>query len=57
MKIKMSNFRNSMLGRFQSMDAFGEPVTHNYRGQNTHQTVPGALLTFLIKGFLLVYAT
>ena len=46
-----------MLGRFlKRQDAFGEPVTINYRGEATYNTMWGAFWTIVEKVFILVVA-
>ena len=45
---------HTILQKFKSLDGFGEQVTVNYRGENTYQTVPGAVLTLMT--FMLVTA-
>ena len=32
---------------FTSLDGFGEPITVNYKGKSTYQTVPGAILSLI----------
>ena len=39
-----------------SLDVFGEPVSVNFKGETNFKTLPGALLSVLIKSFLLVFA-
>ena len=41
----------------KSYDAFGEPIRLNYDGEATYKTVLGSLVTFTIKGFILLVAT
>ena len=40
---------------FVSIDAFGDPVSLNYRGETSYKTAIGALFTLAIKSFMLVY--
>ena len=43
-------------GKFvTSLDAFGEPVSLNYNGETRFKTKVGAIVSILIKSFLLVY--
>ena len=39
-----------------SFDAFGEPVSINYKGDSTYKTCLGALFTICLKSFVLVFA-
>ena len=41
---------------FVSFDAFGEPISVNYKGETSHKTAVGALFTLAIKSFLLIFA-
>ena len=41
---------------FVSFDAFGEPISVNYKGETSHKTAVGALFTMAIKSFLLIFA-
>ena len=41
---------------FVSFDAFGEPISVNYRGETSHKTTVGALFTLVIKSFLTIFA-
>ena len=38
-----------------SLDAFGEPVTLNYRGSSTFKTGLGAFFTIALRAFILSY--
>ena len=38
-----------------SLDAFGEPVTLNYRGKSTYKTGLGAFFTICLRAFILTY--
>ena len=38
-----------------SLDAFGKPVTLNYRGESTFKTGVGAFLTIVLRAFILSY--
>ena len=38
-----------------SLDAFGEPVTLNYRGESTFKTAVGAFFTISLRVFILSY--
>ena len=38
-----------------SFDAFGEPISVNYKGETFYKTALGALCTIVIKSFILVY--
>ena len=42
---------------FISFDSFGEPVALNYKGNSSHQTAIGALLSIAIKIFMLIICT
>ena len=39
-----------------SLDAFGEPISINYKGDSTYKTCLGALFTIGLKLFVLVFA-
>ena len=43
-------------GYFKSLDAFGEPVSLNYSGSSSYQTMAGALVTLIIRCFMIVYS-
>ena len=43
-------------GLLRRQDAFGEPVTINYRGDKTFTTMLGAVVSFVEKVFILVVA-
>ena len=43
-------------GLLRKQDAFGEPVTINYRGDTTFTTMLGAIVSFVEKVFILVVA-
>ena len=38
-----------------SLDAFGEPVTLNYKGSSTFKTGIGAFFTISLRAFILSY--
>ena len=38
-----------------SLDAFGEPVTLNYRGESTFKTGLGSFFTIGLRAFILTY--
>ena len=38
-----------------SLDAFGEPVTLNYRGDSTFKTGIGAFFTIILRTFIFGY--
>ena len=38
-----------------SLDAFGEPVTLNYRGESTFKTGVGAFFTIILRAFIFTY--
>ena len=38
-----------------SFDAFGEPISVNYKGDTSYKTALGALCTIVIKTFILVF--
>ena len=38
-----------------SLDAFGEPVTLNYRGESSFKTGIGAFFTIILRAFILSY--
>ena len=38
-----------------SFDAFGEPITLNYKGSSTYKTGVGAFFTIGIRVFILTY--
>ena len=38
-----------------SLDAFGEPVTLNYKGESTFKTGVGAFFTIVLRAFILSY--
>ena len=40
---------------FVSQDAFGEPVSLNYKGETSYKTGWGAFVTVLIQSFMLVF--
>ena len=42
-------------GYFKSLDAFGEPVSLNYSGNSSYKTMAGALVTLIIRCFMIVY--
>ena len=48
---------NSIYRFLLSFDAFGEPISVNYKGEKSYKTGLGALFTIAIKGFLLLYLT
>ena len=39
----------------KSWDDYGQPVTFNYKGDETFQTMPGALVSLAVKGILLLF--
>ena len=39
-----------------SLDAFGEPISINYKGDSTYKTCLGAIFTIGLKSFVLFYA-
>ena len=41
----------------KAQDVFGEPVTLNYNGESSYKTLLGALVTLILKSFILVFAT
>ena len=41
---------------FTSFDTFGEPVSLNFKGDDTYRTAVGALFSIAIKLFIIVYA-
>ena len=41
---------------FKSLDAFGAPVSLNYSGDSNFKTMAGAVITIVIKCFMLVYS-
>ena len=43
-------------GLLRRQDAFGEPITINYRGETTFTTMLGAIVSFAEKVFILVVA-
>ena len=38
-----------------SLDAFGEPVTLNYRGESSFKTGVGAFFTIVLRAFIFSY--
>ena len=38
-----------------SLDAFGEPVTLNYKGESSFKTGVGAFFTIILRAFILSY--
>ena len=38
-----------------SLDAFGEPVTLNYKGESTFKTGVGAFFTIVLRAFIFSY--
>ena len=38
-----------------SFDAYGEPVSVSYKGDTTYKTPVGALLTFSMRSFILIF--
>lgn len=40
---------------FVSIDAFGDPVSLNYKGESSFKTAIGAIFTLAIKSFMLIY--
>ena len=48
---------SKFLSFLKSQDVFGEPVTLNYNGESTYKTWIGALVTLILKSFILVFAT
>ena len=49
------NQMNTLTKFFVSFDGYGNPVTVNYRGDDTYKTCLGALCTLIVKSFLLVF--
>ena len=45
-----------LLGFIRSFDLFGASVNVNFRGQSDYKTGVGALMTLLIRSFMLFYA-
>lgn len=45
----------SILNMVKSLDSFGVPVGLNYKGDSSFKTMPGALLSFVLLGFLLFF--
>ena len=46
---------NSIYRFLISFDAFGKPISVNFKGEQSYKTACGAFFTFAIKGFLLLY--
>ena len=40
----------------RSFDVFGEPVSLNYKGEQSFKTIIGALFTLVLKLFIIFYA-
>lgn len=40
---------------FRSFDDYGQPITFNYEGSDSFQTLPGALLSLTAKSILFIY--
>ena len=45
----------SLTNYLVSLDAFGEPVTLNYKGESTFKTSVGAFFTLMLRAFILTY--
>lgn len=45
----------SIIHKLISLDAFGEAVTVNFKGESSYKTLIGALCTICLNGFILVY--
>ena len=45
-----------VISKMQDLDVFGEPVSVKYKGANTFKTLPGALLSLLLFGFIFTFA-
>ena len=46
-----------MIKLLKNQDNFGEPVSINYKGESTYNSLPGVMLTLIEKIFILVVAT
>ena len=46
----------SLIAWIKGWDAMGHPITVNFRGNDSHQTLCGAMLTIAVKALTLVFA-
>ena len=46
---------NKTMEFITNRDMFGQPVSLNYKGQDTYKTIPGGLLSLLILFVLIMY--
>ena len=57
-KKKRNIVARAVIGAYKyvkSYDDYGQPVTFNYKGDETFQTMPGALITLTVKVCLLMF--
>ena len=45
----------SFIKLVKSVDVFGESVSLNYKGDSEYKTMAGAIITIIIKSFMVVY--
>ena len=43
--------------KIKSYDSFGTPISVNYKGSDSYQTIPGGIITLIARIFLLYVAT
>ena len=53
--INLSGFVFGAFNQLRAQDKFGAPVAFNYKGKETFQTVPGALISIIMNVFMIAY--